>query len=343
MEEQVLNNQQQIEYLKQLKIPGLKIVGTVSQIESLPDPDTYQGDIGDCFLAGNTLPYDLYIYASYGNNVMWVYLGPFPAQGPKGTTGNKGDKGDKGDSSTWYTGTSFPASPKTGDMFLNTNTMQVYRYDYLGMGYGWQSKCNIKGAGGRDGQNGNSIQSISIIHSDVNQETTITITTTKGGTTTFAIPDGKPGAGFKVAGIYDYTGTWNLTQENAMKAEYPVADYNFNDAILVRSEDSSGPSYIYVMIEEDNVKDWDNAGEIDSIQGPPGTQIESSDQISVNDVIGQDAKQLTINAIPYQTTAPDSGTNLSNMFKIVVLYESQKASTVKRDGYLYIFIEDLTP
>ncbi|MBQ9786112.1 MAG: Ig-like domain-containing protein [Clostridia bacterium] len=53
--------------------------------------------------------------------------------------------GTKGaDGNTWTVGTEYPATPNTGDMFLNNSTWNVYQYS----GTEWSLKGNIKGADG---------------------------------------------------------------------------------------------------------------------------------------------------------------------------------------------------
>ena len=49
-------------------------------------------------------------------------------------------------------------------------------------------------------------------------------------------------------------------------------------------------------------------------------------------------KYLTINAIPYGTVNPASGTTLSGLVKILIL-DTEPADEDKRDGYLYFIKE----
>lgn len=54
------------------------------------------------------------------------------------------------DGNTWTVGTEYPSTPKSGDIFLNNSTWEVYQYN----GTTWESKGNIKGQDGTNGTNG---------------------------------------------------------------------------------------------------------------------------------------------------------------------------------------------
>ena len=337
LEEQVLENQKQIQQLLQMKLPGLNIVGTISDMENLPDADTYEGNVGDCYLVGSSLPYDLYIFRNSGGSNTWIYLGQFPAPGPRGLAGLQGRQGVQGDSSTWYAGITFPTtSLRAGDMFLDINTCQVYRYN----GGQWISQTNIKGDAGTDGQNGNSIQSIE--HQHQQDKTVVTIKTTKGGTVIFNIPDGKPGAGFHVAHIWpeddaDIPSTLPADIVDTLDELWPASEADPSEAILVKT--STEGDFIFVILTEDGVQTWDEAGQIESVQGPagdPGDRIMDTEDI-VKEAAGAqypNTYKLYINSIPYQTTAPTA--NNTNGLKIVVL---DTEPDTYYDGYYYIITE----
>lgn len=338
LEQQVLKNQDDIEALKQLGMPGVKVTAVVDSIEDIIEPI-----VGAFYLVKNEQStYNLYIYTAEEE---LFDLGEFPAQGPQGIQGIQGPKGETGSSTKWYTGSSFPVSANIGDMFLNIITQQVYRYE----NNNWVSKCNIKGAGGRDGLNGNSITSIDSQHQG--NETVITISTDKGSPTIFSIPDGTPGAGFHIAHIYpdDVAGAPTLSTlpddiEDTIEEEWPAATSDPSEAVLVKTTQDG--DFIFVIIVDNGVNKWDNVGQIQSVQGPqgePGTQIMDSEDITKTAAGEQypNTYKLNINSIPYSTSAPVADYTPSEPgFKIVVLYQSQEASTTKYDGYLYIFIED---
>ena len=93
LEEQVQKNKEDIarhyEIDRSLANFGIKIVGTVSSVEALPDPLSYQGQYGDGFAVGQTGSYDYYIYtrpdvnAGQPNN-HWLNVGQLAIQGPQG-------------------------------------------------------------------------------------------------------------------------------------------------------------------------------------------------------------------------------------------------------------------
>ena len=330
LEEQVLDNQHQIEVLKQLGMPGVKISGIVDDISELPSP----ASDGDLYALRATLDeYDLYLYYDGA----WENLGQFPKQGPQGLTGLTGATGPKGDSSTWYAGSSFPTSTlRAGDMFLNILTCQVYRYN----GTQWISQTNIKGAAGNDGQNGNSILSIDAQHQ--NDKTKITMTTTHGGTTVFNIPDGKPGAGFHVAHIYpeddaDMPSTLPADIVDTLDELWPASEADPSEAILVKT--STQGDFIFVILTTNGVQAWDEAGQIESVQGPagePGDRIMDSSDIEKEAAVGyENTYKLKIKALPYLTVAPTA--NFSGPGLKIVVLDAEPATYY--DGYLYIIKE----
>ena len=343
LEEQVQYLTDQINTLK-LMNNGFKIVGVIDSADNLPDP--YTGSVGDCYLVKNEdNDNDLYIYD--GSN--FTLVGKYPLQGPQGNTGSQGPKGNTGDSTKWYTGLVFPSNPKAGDMFLNTSTYQVYRYSE---GLQWQSQCNIKGIAGTDGLNGNSITNISTSHSDAQRKTTVTITTSYNGTITFDIPDGEPGVGFHIAHIYpddvegvtqqdtldDYlTGTDYDSMEELLDSVWSASSENPADAVLVKTNNQG--DFIFVIIVRNDEQVWDNAGQIESVQGPAGqdgTIIQSGQQTEVVSV--GTANEIQINALPYQTSAPTAAyTPIGNLLKIVVL--TSEPGTYY-SGYYYIITEE---
>lgn len=340
LEDQVLNNQQNIEILKQLGMPGVKVTAIVDSIEDITEPI-----VGAFYLVKNELDtYNLYIYTA---DEEFFDLGEFPKQGPQGIQGIQGPKGDTGSSTKWYTGSSFPVSANVGDMFLNVITQQVYRYE----NNNWVSKCNIKGAGGRDGLNGNNITSID--HQHQGSETVITISTDKGSPTIFSIPDGTPGAGFHIAHIYpdDVSGAPTLSTlpddiEDTIEEEWPAANSDPSEAVLVKTTQDG--DYLFVIITQNGQKIYDNAGQIQSVQGPagdPGDRIMDSQDIMKEAAGAQypNTYKLYIRSIPYVPVAPGANYEPPEgypAFQIVMLPKSVESTTVRKSGFLYFFYED---
>lgn len=86
------------------------------------------------------------------------------SKGSTGATGKNGSNGTNGTSAVWFTGTAVTGTStsaisvsvsgsKTGDMYLNTSTANVYRASAANS---WIYVCNIKGAQGARGATGSS-------------------------------------------------------------------------------------------------------------------------------------------------------------------------------------------
>ena len=108
LEEQVLKNADDINYLINeqgvLNQFGIKVVGQVDYLNSLPTVDEYKTsypgwEYGDAFAVGTVSPYSLYILtrANESNpNDYWFNIGLFPMPGSQGPKGDKGDTGARG-------------------------------------------------------------------------------------------------------------------------------------------------------------------------------------------------------------------------------------------------------
>ena len=146
LEEQVLKNQQDIEDFKDgnqtIAEFGITVVGILSSVSQLPAT----GDnFGDAYLIGTKTPYDMRVWTRNipQQRAMWVDLGSFPLQGPKG------DKGDKG--SQIYSGNGLPTRVgQEGDIYINTATGILFQYE----GTKWKEKFSIKGPMGPRGLQG---------------------------------------------------------------------------------------------------------------------------------------------------------------------------------------------
>lgn len=117
----------------------------------------------------------------------------------------KGQKGDTGATVTWHTGTAVTgtaatvAGAKTGDMYLNTKTYNVYKSTGTNK---WVGVCNIKGA------NGTTPTINAAAGSNINSVGTPTVSaTTSGATTTFTFNNLKGQKGETGATITWHSGT----------------------------------------------------------------------------------------------------------------------------------------
>ena len=348
LEQQVLKNQYDIEALKQLGMPGVKITDVVDSIEYIIQPI-----VGAFYLVKNAQnTYNLYIYTT---NLEFVDMGEFPKEGPQGLMGLQGPKGETGASTRWYSGVRFPlTNVKDGDMFLDTSSYQVY----IRSGGDWIPQTNIKGAAGRDGLNGQSITNVSQI--PIQGGTKVIIGTSFSNTpVTFDVMNGvkgDPGAGFHIKDTLTYTTPLPSDIIDYLTQHYPPAQRDYSEAILVKCVYISDgqtiqKSYVFVIVDgQDGNKKWDNAGQIEGIQGEQGpaglngNQIVDSADIITASVAGQSSEyvNLFIKNIPYLTTAPTTD-NLSPQnrpgFKVVLLPKSVESTTVRKNGYIYLFYE----
>lgn len=117
----------------------------------------------------------------------------------------KGQKGDTGATVTWHTGTAVTgtaatvADAKTGDMYLNTKTYNVYKSTGTNK---WVGVCNIKGA------NGTTPTIKAAAGGNINSVGTPTVSaTTSGATTTFTFNNLKGQKGETGATITWHSGT----------------------------------------------------------------------------------------------------------------------------------------
>lgn len=117
----------------------------------------------------------------------------------------KGQKGDTGATVTWHTGTAVTGTAatvsgaKTGDMYLNTKTYNVYKSTGTNK---WAGVCNIKGA------NGTTPIIKAAAGSNINSVGTPTVSaTTSGATTTFTFNNLKGQKGDTGATITWHSGT----------------------------------------------------------------------------------------------------------------------------------------
>lgn len=138
---------------------GIKIVGNVASEEDLMNqypPDQYDGEYGDAILVGTSTPYKYYIFTRPfdGDISQWFNIGEFPLPGPTGATGQTGATGPSGTrGNVWFTGIGSPSDTLDsidGDLYLDTNTNNVYKY----IQGSWAVIATIKGERGENGQTG---------------------------------------------------------------------------------------------------------------------------------------------------------------------------------------------
>ena len=347
LEQQVLKNQDDIEALKRLGMPGVKVTAVANSIEDITEPI-----VGAFYLVKNAQnTYNLYVYTT---NLEFVDMGEFPKQGNQGPQGPRGPEGKTGTSTRWYSGVEFPTdNVKEGDMFLNISSYQVYIYS----GGDWVPQVNIKGAAGKDGQNGNSITLVEAQRQG--KENVVTIKTNKQ-TVTFHVQDGKPGAGFHIAHIYpddvegatmperlpSYTPPDPDPMASTINGIWPAAESDTSEAVLVKTSQDGDYIYVILVNSQTQEKYYDNVGQVQSIAGPagdPGDRIMDTEYITKTEAGAQypNTYKLYINSIPYLNQAPTVNYTPNDLgFKIVMLPKSVESTTVRKNGYIYLFYED---
>ena len=155
LEEQVRKNKEDIarHYAidRSLANFGIKIVGTVSTPEQLPDPLTYQGEYGDGYAVGQTGTYVYYIFTRPDLNSghpdnYWLNVGSISIVGPQGPQGPQGVPGPEGKATKFYASANYPLEANEGDLYLNSNGM-VYEY----VNNDWIARTNLRGPQGPQG------------------------------------------------------------------------------------------------------------------------------------------------------------------------------------------------
>ena len=140
----------------------------------------------------------------------------------------KGQKGDTGATVTWHTGTAVTGTAatvtgvKTGDMYLNTKTCNVYKSTGTNK---WVGVCNIKGA---NGSNGTTPTIKAAAGGSINSVGTPTVSaTTNGTTTTFTFNNLKGQKGDTGATI-----TWHSGTDVPNSGVHAVANAKVGDMYL---------------------------------------------------------------------------------------------------------------
>lgn len=143
----------------------------------------------------------------------------------------KGQKGDTGATVTWHTGTAVTGTAatvtgaKTGDMYLNTKTYNVYKSTEANK---WAGVCNIKGA---NGANGTTPTIKAAAGGSINSVGTPTVSaTTNGTTTTFTFNNLKGQKGD--TGATGATVTWHTGTAISKDGIYAIANAKLGDMYL---------------------------------------------------------------------------------------------------------------
>lgn len=141
----------EIQALKTLVGFDIKVIG----VQETWEEPSGSYNFGDTILVGpEGGPYNFYIYTRYSANAengYWLNYGPISVVGPEGPEGPVGPQGPKGESTKWYAGDGVPTGEiVVGDMWLQSSTGAVYRYE----NGSWVYKASIKGNVGNTGPMG---------------------------------------------------------------------------------------------------------------------------------------------------------------------------------------------
>lgn len=276
----------------------------------------------------------------------------------------KGQKGDTGATVTWHTGTAVTgtaatvAGAKTGDMYLNTKTYNVYKSTGANK---WAGVCNIKGA------NGTTPTIKAAAGSNINSVGTPTVSaTTSGATTTFTFNNLKgqkgdaadiPKLDKSVAGIVPGTTNDNLNAsrwlnggDNGTGAWRPLPTAGGGTSGIVRTcKDYTG------SINKDDIKGYGHG------TTPPTIQPITSGASDYRGVESDGSGRLFVNVPAYEKNinraqntvlaAPTTGTGAATFRKLTtsdipwgdklkVVTESQFNSTTPTAGVFYFVLEE---
>ena len=255
LEEQVLKNKQDIEYMLEeegaLNQFGIKVVGQVDTSAALPDPTTYTGEYGDAYAVGLSSPYVLYIWTRANGTHptdYWFNIGKFPLVGPQGPKGKDGEPGAQGPQGI------------QGPQGMPGPTGAT----------GAQGPQGPQGAQGVQGPQG--IQG----------------------------PKGDPGEPFVIAG--------KLTSTDLLPNPSTVGR---NTAYLIPDSAEPGTYDMYV-ITGDTTLTWENAGHVQSVQGPQGA-TGAQGPIGPQGPIGATGPQGPIGETGPQGPKGDTGVGIDSM------------------------------
>lgn len=276
----------------------------------------------------------------------------------------KGQKGDTGATVTWHTGTAVTgtaatvAGAKTGDMYLNTKTYNVYKSTGTNK---WVGVCNIKGV------NGTTPIIKAAAGSNINSVGTPTVSaTTSGATTTFTFNNLKgqkgdaadiPKLAKGVAGIVPGTTDDNLNAsrwlnggDNGTGKWRPLPTAAGGTSGIVRTcKDYTG------SINRDDIKGYAHE------TTPPTIQPITSGASDYRGVESDGSGRLFVNVPAYEKNinraqntvlaAPTTGTGTATFRKLTtsdipwgdklkVVTDSQFNSTTPKAGVFYFVLEE---
>lgn len=276
----------------------------------------------------------------------------------------KGQKGDTGATVTWHTGTAVTgtaatvAGAKTGDMYLNTKTYNVYKSTGTNK---WAGVCNIKGANGTTpiikaaaGGNINSVGTPTVSATTSGATTTFTFNNLKGQKGDAAdIPKLAKGVAGIVPGTTDDSlnaSRWLNGGDNGTGKWRPLPTAAGGTSGMVRTcKDYTG------SINRDDIKGYAHG------TTPPTIQPITSGASDYRGVESDGSGRLFVNVPAYEKNinraqntvlaAPTTGTGTATFRKLTtsdipwsdklkVVTESQFNSTTPTAGVFYFVLEE---
>lgn len=219
---------------------GIRVVGQGLTTDDLPNPATYTGEFGDAYAIGSEVPYQFYIYTrpfDENEDPQWFYVGVFPAVGPAGPTGPVGATGPEGKrGSQWFSGKGQPSTTvgyEVGDVYVNTDTYNVWHlHDVEGVKR-WLLEGNIRGPQGPQGPQGSKGN------------------TGPAGPKGPIGPQGRPGSAVSLVGVVA-----NIDQLPDIESEGTY----YGDAYLVGTNDNYNLYYLGGYPGMESTWQWKDAG-----------------------------------------------------------------------------------
>ena len=167
LEEQVRENKEQIAMHwnvdRVLADFGIKVLGRFNNPSYLNDPmyvDQSTLVYGDGYLIGAEAPYDVYVWTRANLNAgqpdpYFLNIGKISIIGPQGDPGPQGEQGERGErGSMWNVGPAPASSPKTDDVWLDSQKGSTLGNVSQYNGSEWVLKLNIRGPQGPQGIQG---------------------------------------------------------------------------------------------------------------------------------------------------------------------------------------------
>lgn len=139
---------------------GIRIIGQVTSVNDLPNPDDFSGSYGDAYAVGTSAPYTFYIWTRADPNAghtndYWFNVGQLSILGPQGPQGIQGPQGETGErGSLWFSGNGIPSNAQNynvGDQYLDAQNGDVYSLIIESGSKIWMLQRNIIGPQGIQG------------------------------------------------------------------------------------------------------------------------------------------------------------------------------------------------